>query len=353
MRERTELAARVVSLLQAFENQALPKSVRTPAESDSPVDVMNVEDLGAAMQCQDSTKPSHFITPCPPPAGPFRVERRASIVLMVALLHLHTIYIPARAQGMSPEGTKPENTRHVLRGEYLLARDEDEICIPFTKNLNLFRELDFDDCHPRLPEHSNEFSRPRWAAEPLDIEIARRAFLGIALEFPKQQEDAILRWEQWLGETASLRIQGKLGMWSTEVDINNDGTPERIVRVQYGAPASSLPIKQRGCVFSHSGLWDTTISGQPLLDGMRHFYFGRDSDIIYFNALQRYYTIEWSETQAGPILEGRAIGATRGVIVRLARNANYSPVPVCYINWVPTAKAIFSQKQSLPVTHKY
>lgn len=71
---------------------------------------------------------------------------------------------------------------------------------------------------------------------------------------------------------------------------------------------------------------------------MSHFYFRRDADIIYSSKTELHYSVEWSEGQVGPILDGQEIGATRGVLVELARQAYSSPVPVCHINWVPTGQ---------------
>ena len=222
-----------------------------------------------------------------------------------------------------------------FKGEYFLTRSEDPVCIPFTKNLNHFRKLDFDDCHPRLSEKFPEFSRPDWREVPLDLEIAEKAFKDLSLEYEKSRSEMTKKWQNWLSETAELRAAGRVKMWLTEVDINHDGILDPIARVQYAHPASSLPVKQRGCVYSHSGL--RFLGPSPELFGPhKHFYFSRDADIIYSNKTKHSYSVEWSEGQVGPILDGQKIGATRGVLVDLARESRESPGPVCYINWVPT-----------------
>lgn len=221
-----------------------------------------------------------------------------------------------------------------FKGEYFLAKGEDLVCVPFTQNLNQFRKLDFDECHPRLSEKFPEFSRPEWKEVPLDLEIAEKAFKDSAGEKLKPGEG--IYWRNWLSETAELRAAGKVTMWLTDVDINHDGIPDPIARVQYAHPASSLPVKQRGCVYSHSGLRFLLPPPENFFGPYKHFYFGRDADIIYSSATERHYSVEWSEGQVGPILDGQKIGATRGVLVELSREAHSSPVPVCYINWVPT-----------------
>ena len=186
---------------------------------------------------------------------------------------------------------------------------------------------------PRLSEKFPEFSRPEWREVPLDLEIAEKAFKGFGGSKLKPGEGTY--WQNWLSETAELRAAGKVKMWLTEVDINHDGILDPIARVQYAHPASSLPVKQRGCVYSHSGL--RFLGPSPELFGpYKHFYFGSDADIIYSNKTQHSYSVEWSEGVATSTLKGEDIGATRGVLVDLARESRESPGPVCRINWVPT-----------------
>jgi len=225
-----------------------------------------------------------------------------------------------------------------FKGEYFLTRSEDPICPAFTKNLNQFRKLDFDECAPRLSQQYPEFSRPEWKEVPLDLGFAEKAFRDVSLEYTQSRSEMDRKWQSWLDETADLRKNGQVKMWMTEADINNDGTPDPIARVQYAHPASSLPILQRGCVYSHSGLWKLSPNTVGINGGRSHFYFTRDSDIIYFSKTERFYSLEWAEGQVGPILDGREIGATRGVLVELARSAGSSLIPVCYINWVPTGR---------------
>jgi hypothetical protein len=225
-----------------------------------------------------------------------------------------------------------------FKGEYFLTRSEDPICPAFTKNLNQFRKLDFDECAPRLSQQYPEFSRPEWKDVPLNLEIAEKAFRDVSLEYTQSRSEMDRKWQSRLDETAELRKNGQVKMWMTEADINNDGTPDPIARVQYAHPASSLPVLQRGCVYSHSGLWKLSPNTEWLYNGQSHFYFGRDADIIYSNKTERFYSLEWGEGQVGPILDGDEIGATRGVLVDFAYGAPSSLNPVCYINWVPTGK---------------
>ena len=259
--------------------------------------------------------------------------------------------LPAQSQpakALTPKQIEVER-KAGFKGEYFLTRSEDPICVSFTKNLNQFRKLDFDECHPRLSEKYPEFSRPDWKEVPLDLEVAEKAFKDYGGSKLKPGEGAY--WQNWLQETAKLRAAGQVKMWLTEADINNDGIPDPIARVQYAHPASSLLVKLRGCVYSHSGLWKLSPNRVPLHDGLPHFFFGRDADIIYSSKTEQYYSVEWSEGQAGPILQGQEIGATRGVLVELSREARESPGPVCYINWVPTGKYRPIQRKTTSSKH--
>lgn len=65
-----------------------------------------------------------------------------------------------------------------FKGEYILQRAVygDEVCKRFKDNLNRFRKLDFDTCHPRLSDKFPEFSRPyQWKEIPFDLALAEKA----------------------------------------------------------------------------------------------------------------------------------------------------------------------------------
>lgn len=269
-----------------------------------------------------------------------RVFKSLAVINFLLLCCFWSFSILAQAEVSKASTLKqPEAKRKSgFKGEYFLTRSEDPVCVSFTKNLNQFRELDFDECSPRLSENFPEFSRPEWREVPLELEIAEKAFKDLSLEYEQSKEDMERKWQHWLQETVELRASGQVKMWLSEVDINNDGTPDPIARVQYAHPASGLPVKQRGCVYSHSGLRYLPASSSPFFGPFKHFYFGRNADIIYYSKTQRFYSVEWSEGQVGPILQGQEIGATRGVLVGLSREARESLGPVCYINWVPTGK---------------
>ncbi len=57
-------------------------------------------------------------------------------------------------------------------GEYFITKNSDQICMPFAKNLNQFRKLDFDTCHPRLSEKYPQYTRPEWEEIPFDMALS-------------------------------------------------------------------------------------------------------------------------------------------------------------------------------------
>jgi uncharacterized protein YecT (DUF1311 family) len=218
------------------------------------------------------------------------------------------------------------------KGDFIITRNQDAACIPFRSNVNEFRYLDFDQCHPRLSEKYPEFSRPEWKEVPLDLAIAERAFKGIARR-PDGIAAAERRWQDWLKATEELRSEGKVKMWLAEVDVDNDGVVDSIARVQYAIAASDYPILKRDCLYTHSGLWLVRAADEE----KRKLFNGRmgiASDIIMSSATRTAYVLDWYEGDVGPEYAGRNIGATRGV--RLNRGGNlHGPIPMCHINWVP------------------
>ena len=67
-------------------------------------------------------------------------------------------------------------TAPAFEGEYFVTRSLDPICVPFARNLNQFRRLDFDVCDPRLSEKYPQFTRPTWEEVPFDLGLAETIF---------------------------------------------------------------------------------------------------------------------------------------------------------------------------------
>jgi uncharacterized protein YecT (DUF1311 family) len=223
-------------------------------------------------------------------------------------------------------------------GEYFVTQSKGPVCVAFTRNLNQFRKLHFDECHPRLSEKFPEFSRPEWTEIPFDLSIAKLAVAPALVWDPGKPLKKSADWylQRWLRGTESLRANSQIKMWQTKIDIDNDGKVDTLIRVQYANPASSLPVADLGCTYSGSGLY----LAQAATDKYRvNFSRGLSaSDVIYYAPAKRYYLVHWAEANVGPGYDGRNIGATRGVILYEAQFPLYGPVEQCLINWVPTGE---------------
>ncbi len=226
-----------------------------------------------------------------------------------------------------------------FKGEYFCTRNADPICVPFTKNLNQFRRLDFDVCHPRLSEKYPQFTRPEWAEIPFDLPLVETI-----VKNPYGDQGGAVWWQAWLKASEPLRAQGKLKLWRTQIDVDGDGAPETIVRL--GNPFATKVwqgqegwvMEENPCGYRHGRLY--------MLDTSHDFMkveFNRAAsdiaDIVHFSEGQvfpgevnRYFGISRLTIPAYP--DGELIGATRGML--LYRLSKWGGGNVCSINWVPT-----------------
>lgn len=122
-----------------------------------------------------------------------------------------------------------------FKGKYVVTRNADEcapsvtacsFCPAFLKNLNEFRDLDFNACHPRLSPKYPEFTRPVWEEIPFDLSLAETIIRNVAAT---GQGDTY--WTGWLKASAPLRAKGKITLWRTRIDIDGDGVPETVLRL--------------------------------------------------------------------------------------------------------------------------
>jgi hypothetical protein len=219
-------------------------------------------------------------------------------------------------------------------GEYFITRNANEICVPFVRNLNQFRNLHFDECHPRISAKFPEFSRPEWHEVPFELTTARNAVLASAAFRQPLSPYAEEYLRDWLNGTEGLRAENRIKMWQATIDVDNDKVVDTLVRVQYANPASDLPVQERGCVYRGSGLFLSGAADPQSRDNFNRYV--RGSDVIHYRGTNRYYVVEWARGYVGAGFDGKNIGATRGVVVYLAEAPTYGPTSVCEINWVPT-----------------
>jgi hypothetical protein len=229
-------------------------------------------------------------------------------------------------------------------GEYFCTRNADPICVPFTKNLNQFRRLDFDVCNPRLSGKYPQFSRPQWEEIPFDLGLAETIFKN-PLSSP---ENAERWWQVWLKASEPLRTEGKIKLWRTRIDIDDDGKPETIVRLDYplapnkGQNEQKWELQQNPCPYRQGKLYMLESPNEI----MKKAFNQRASalgDIIHFpfpegqtqpGGRNGYYAVSKLTLPADPKAE--LIGATRGMKVYVLFDLGAGDV--CSIDWVPTGR---------------
>jgi hypothetical protein len=200
--------------------------------------------------------------------------------------------------------------------------------------------LDFNACHPRLSAKYPAFTRPAWEEIPFDLALAETIFKNP----PVSPENAERWWQVWLNASAALRTEGKLKLWRTQIDIDGDGAPETIVRLDYPLvpnPAQKEPewqLEQHPCAYRHSKLYMTASPNEAMRTGFNQTA-SSVTDILHFagglvspGSYNAYYGVAW---RLGlPSSVGRRIGATRGLTVFALFNMGAGES--CLIDWVPT-----------------
>ncbi|MGY0193759.1 hypothetical protein ACWA7J_01645 [Leptothrix sp. BB-4] len=229
------------------------------------------------------------------------------------------------------------------KGQFVLIQNEDPVCAPFTRNLNEFRYIDPDVCHPRLSPKYPEFSRPNWREVPFDMAIAKRQLPAWALILKINQPAQVDA-----GRLQRFVDQHSPKMWTTEVDIDRDSEPDRVVRIDRFGPFGEPPTTTPACIYTTAGLRFLGEPKGPLGPYDRRFSFEDTTDLIHSSVTQRTYALSWMDdmkyyrTVPGSRDFPAPKGATRGVSVRLAMTREGDEpvsgglINVCYIAWVPT-----------------
>jgi hypothetical protein len=235
---------------------------------------------------------------------------------------------------------EPPPAASPFKGEYFVTRNQDPICVPFARSLNQFRRLDFDVCHPRLSEKYPQFTSPAWEAIPFDLGLAETI-----LKNPSRGATNADWWQVWLKASAALRAEGKLTLWRTRIDIEDDGALETIVRFDYPLAPTTGPQAQEyvvepPCPYRHTKLYMLDTPKASLKENFNRVADNL-SDIIHFTGGQvfpgqsnGYYATSSLTIPAYP--DGERIGATRGMVVYQLNN--WGAGDLCSINWVPTGQ---------------
>jgi hypothetical protein len=230
-----------------------------------------------------------------------------------------------------------------FKGEYFVTQNQDPVCVPYTRNLNQFRRMDFDVCHPRVSEKYPQFTRPAWEEMPFDLALAETIIMNLARR-PTGQGDPF--WTEWLKASAPFRTEGKLKLWQTRIDIDGDGIHETMLRLdnplstKYWQGEMSWTVEADACPYRHSTLYMLKSPNDFMKQQVNHGA-GAITDIIHFTGSRvhrgessGYYATSRLTIPAYP--DGEQIGATRGM--KGYSLSNYGAGEACSINWVPTGR---------------
>lgn len=256
-----------------------------------------------------------------------------------------------------PNALAAKERDYGFKGEHFLSRNpyDDPICQPFTRNLNQFRKIDFDSCHPRLSDKFPEFTRPAWEEVPFDMALAENvvksagSYVSSKYSDTRDQAEQLgeQHWQKWKMATEAIRKSGQARMWRLQADIDGDGYEETMIRLLpgdryplYGPVPGSL--SDWSCDYNVGELY-VLEARNPAVKGQFNSRT-RGSDLIHFADNDHYYLLRWRWGSADGIgwpLPG--IGATRSVLVEDIYEGKppahiSGPVPHCLIDWVPTGR---------------
>jgi hypothetical protein len=247
---------------------------------------------------------------------------------------------------------EPHSAPSPFKGEYFVTENKDDFCVPYARNLNQFRRLEFDACHPRLSAKYPEFTWPAWEELPLDLTLVER----VVRNWGGWYDDAY--WAEWLKVTESLRREGKVKLWRVRIDIDADGTPETLLRLEHPlmrkdpAAGRGWVADEQACPYRNSIVYMSEYEPQEPARRLhadpeqlkKNFNSGvmYINDIIHFSGAKAspgqfdgYYAIDGYITlPSSPI--GHSIGATRGL--RVYQLGDWGPGKACHIDWVPTGR---------------
>lgn len=174
-----------------------------------------------------------------------------------------------------------------LKGEFILSRNQfqNPVCQRFTQNLNQFRKLDFNICHPRLSKKYPEFSRPIWEEIPFDMALAEvivKDWVSLRHTNAEAAKRADTLWEQWSSGLPPFLASGQARMWRTRIDLDGDGQEETIIRMVRGTgiPTQIETTPPWSCDYNRGALHMMDNIHQKVSDAFNTRSQG--NDILYF-----------------------------------------------------------------------
>lgn len=255
-----------------------------------------------------------------------------------------------------------------FKGEYMLARDPYHlpVCTALTRNLNQFRKLDFDTCHPRLSKNYPEFSRPEWQEIPFDMAIAENVIKDGVTHVERSMRSstpteiealAESHWGVWKRLAAPYLESGKARMWRLEADITGDGHKETLIRLMPGdialyVSAFRMHPETKGtprltdwpCDYNRGDMY-VLESKNPKAKGVFNHYRRRGTDLIYHAGNDRYYLLQYLRDYGGTGFElpfgdaPRSIGVQDVYVGPSNPTEVAGPVNQCVIQWYPKGTA--------------
>jgi len=241
------------------------------------------------------------------------------------------------------------------KGDFVIVQDafREHVCQRFKDNLNQFRNLDFDQCNPRLSGKLHKFSRPyTWKEIPFDMALAEKAIRstvdltmsldeeGLAYQ-RKEQED---RWVRWKKDSEPIRASGKAHMWITKIDIDGDGLDDTILRMLPGGRYRIDPerLTTWSCDYNLGELYVVDSASTSMATSFNvNAWSG--SDIIHYAEDNHFYLLDWLPGSSIGFGQSRvnvaSVRGTRGVVVytlyRREKDTDTTPASICLIDWVP------------------
>lgn len=213
--------------------------------------------------------------------------------------------------------------RFALRGS---RSGENGFCSAFTKNLNSFSNLNFDQCNPRLSSKLSKLDRPSWNEVPLNMYVARKIITSRNGVWGAD-------WVRWLEITKEARRAQKVKMWSLNADLMRDGRYESLVKLDHVVGGDDKYCKSYdSAIFLNKSSDDGSLK--------YYYYFGGGflgSDLVSY--AEKYYFVLWRRhgSSSGWGRDFADIGAKSSVLVSsfVKEQDHTSFQRACWIDWVP------------------
>jgi len=226
-------------------------------------------------------------------------------------------------------------------GKYVMVRSTEigySVCREFAQNLNESANKPFTHCQSHMSSKFERFERPKWEEHPVDLTLAERMVKRNLADSAPDKARTV--WNEWLDKTKSVRSNSQLRMWVLRTDIDGNGAPDTIYRMNYGTSAKVVSVDKKEDSLDHCDYTNNSFLAVGTSDFARSFNMSRDvGDLIYDARSKRYFLVAWSSYPAtGSGLWGNNLPEVRagakGGIALYELDASWGPVAICNIQWV-------------------